>query len=69
MPTLPDAAELRVRASAAFDQMEAVLAKGTLEEKRELISAYVQTIKADPDQQSVRISLFAALFSRKVVCT
>lgn len=66
VPTLPDAAELRARASASFDQIEAVLAKGTLEEKRELISTYVQTIKADPDQQLVRISLFAALFSRKV---
>jgi hypothetical protein len=34
---LPQAEELRARASASFDDLERELADGTMEEKRELI--------------------------------
>lgn len=65
-PALPDLGELRRRASAAFERLDAVLAGGTLEEKRELIGCYVQKIKADPDRQSVHISLYPGLFSPEI---
>jgi len=39
---------------------------GMLEEKRCLIGAYVQKIKAEPDHQSVQISLYPAIFTREV---
>lgn len=67
LPELPDAAELRGRACEAFTAFESILAGGTLEEKRELIGLYVQRIEADPDRQAVHISLYPALFSRKIV--
>ncbi len=66
MPNLPDVKELRRRACAAFDDLEAVLKSGTIEEKRELISLYVQMIKAEPNRQSIQISLYPALFSRVI---
>ncbi|MFA9477750.1 recombinase family protein [Phycisphaerales bacterium AB-hyl4] len=66
LPTLPEVAELQARAVAAFDELEKVLESGTLEEKRELIAAYVQKIKAEPDHHQVQISLYPALFSRKI---
>lgn len=66
LPELPDVAELKARAAAAFDDLEGILARGTLEEKRELIALYVQKIKAEPDHHQVQISLYPALFSRKI---
>ena len=51
---------------AGLDQLDDVLAGGTIEEKRELISLYVQKVKADPDEQTVQISLYPMLFSRKI---
>jgi hypothetical protein len=65
-PALPAAAELRRNADRAFDELDKVLAGGTIEQRRELIGLYVQKIKADPDTNSVQISLFSALFSRVV---
>jgi hypothetical protein len=63
---LPDSDELHARAVAAFDDLETVLAGGTLEEKREMIGHYVQTIKADPDHSQIHIGLYPALVSRKI---
>jgi len=63
---LPSSDELHARAVAAFDDLTSVLTGGTLEEKRELIGCYVQTIKADPDSSQVQIGLYPALVSRKI---
>jgi hypothetical protein len=65
-PALPAVAELRRNADRAFDELDKVLAGGTIEQRRELIGLYVHKIKADPDTNSVQISLFSALFSRVV---
>jgi site-specific DNA recombinase len=65
-PNLPGADELRRRVSAEFDLLGEVLGGGTVEEKRELISHYIQKIKADPDQQTVHISLYPTLLSQKI---
>ena len=65
-PSLPDADELRLRVSAEFDRLGEVLAGGTVEEKRELISCYIQKIKADPDRQTVHISLYPTLLSQRI---
>ncbi len=45
---LPDAEELPDRSAAAFDDLDAVIAAGTIEEKRELVMAYVKRIEPDP---------------------
>ena len=66
IPNLPDSAELRQRACAAFDDLERILNEATIEEKRDLIRTYVQKIKAEPDSQQVVINLYPALFSRVV---
>jgi site-specific DNA recombinase len=63
LPQLPDAGTVRTRAKAAFDQLEAVLASATIEQRRELVGLYVQNIKADPATFSVQISLYPALFT------
>ena len=65
-PSLPAADELRRRVSLQFDRLNEVLAGSTVEEKRELISYYIQKIKADPDQQTVQISLYPTLLSQKI---
>ena len=66
VPALPAAAELR-NADSAFDELDKVLAGGMIQQRREMIGLYVQKIKADPDSNSVQISLYSALFSRRVV--
>jgi site-specific DNA recombinase len=63
VPQLPNANTLRARATAAFDQLETVLASATIEQRRELVSLYVQKVKADPEAYCVQISLYPALFS------
>jgi hypothetical protein len=62
----PDAVTLRERAAVEFDRLEAVLAGGTLYERRERIRLYVQQIKADPTTQTVQISLYPALLSSTI---
>ena len=62
-PQLPEPAEVRRRASAAFDDLDTVIGEGTIEEKRELVRAYVKRIEADPTVHTVQISLYPALFS------
>jgi len=42
LPALPAAAELRRDADRAFDELDKVLAGGTIEQRRELIGLYVQ---------------------------
>jgi hypothetical protein len=66
-PALPSPELIRERAAAEFDRMEHVVSSATVEEKRELIACYVQKIKADPDLQSVEISLYPTLLSQKIV--
>jgi hypothetical protein len=41
---LPSMAELQARAAAAFDDLDAVIDGGTIEEKRELLGLYVQRV-------------------------
>ncbi|MCX5659620.1 MAG: recombinase family protein [Planctomycetota bacterium] len=62
-PELPGPAELRKRIAKAFDRLERVLADGTLEERRDVLALYVQTIKAEPDHQSIRVGLYSPLFT------
>jgi len=66
-PALPPADVIRAKAAAEFDHLERTLADATTEEKRELIACYVQKIKAEPDQQTVQISLYPTLLSQKIV--
>lgn len=66
LPKLPSAKQLRAIAGAAFDRLENVVAGGLLEERREILAHYVQTIKADPDRSTVEISLYPALFNLKI---
>ena len=40
-----------------------MIGEGTIEEKRELVKAYVKRIEADPTVHTVQISLYPALFS------
>lgn len=63
VPALPGMDEIRRRAASEFDRLEEVLGGATVEEKRELIACYVQKIKADPDRQTVEISLYPTLLS------
>lgn len=65
-PTLPAGAELRRLASRAFDDLDRVMAGGTIEEKRGMISLYVKKIEAEPDRQTVQISLYPAILSRVI---
>lgn len=64
---LPSADIIRERAVAEFDHLDQVIAGATVEEKREFISCYIQKIKADPDLQTVHISLYPTLLSQKIV--
>lgn len=64
--SLPPAGDLRKRIAAEFDAVEALVASGTLEERRNLISCYVKEIKADPNQQVVQIGLYPTLLSQRI---
>jgi site-specific DNA recombinase len=63
---LPPVDDLRKRISAEFDRVEELLASGTLEERRAMIGNYVDTIKADPNEQVVHIGLYPILFSQTI---
>jgi seryl-tRNA synthetase len=69
LPQLPSAEIIRKRISDEFDRLEDVLQAATVEEKRALIANYVKRIKADPNLQEVKISLYPTLLSQKIVCT
>ncbi len=64
--SLPPVGDLRKRIAAEFDSVEALVASGTVEERRNLISCYVKEIKADPNQQVVRIGLYPTLLSQRI---
>lgn len=56
--SLPPLGVLRAKIAAEFDAVEALVASGTLEERRSLISCHVKEIKADPNRSTVRIGLY-----------
>jgi DNA invertase Pin-like site-specific DNA recombinase len=63
LPAVPEIADIRERAAVAFDRLASILADGPIEQKRELIGLYVQSVKADPIRQTVEIALYPALFN------
>lgn len=65
-PELPALPELRQRIAAEFDRMEALLAAGTLEERRALVGCYVHAIKTVPEEATVCIGLFPGVLSQMV---
>jgi hypothetical protein len=65
-PSLPPMPELRQRIAAEFDRMEAVLASGTLEQRRELVASYVHSLTALPEEETVRIGLLPGTLSQMV---
>lgn len=60
-PQLPPLPELRQRIAAEFDQMEALLASGTLEERRALVGCYVAQIKTKPEEETVCVGFLSGL--------
>ncbi len=64
--TTPVADDVRAEVSKEFDALEMVLAGGSLEEKRELIAAYVHRVEAAPERQTLAISLFPDRVSQMV---
>jgi site-specific DNA recombinase len=64
--TLPPLGQLRRKIAAEFDAVETLIASGTLEERRSLISCYVKEIKADPNRSTVRIGLYPTLLSQRI---
>lgn len=60
-PELPALPDLRQRINAEFDQMEALLASGTLEERRALVGCYVAQIKTKPEEETVCIGFLSGL--------
>ena len=67
LPKLPSEAVIRSRAAMALDEFEATIESAPLEQRREMVRTYVEKIEADPDSQTVRISLFSPLFSSVIV--
>jgi len=65
-PALPPTATIATNAASAFDELDRVLELGTIEEKRELLTLYVQKIQADPNLHQVGIGLYSSLFTWKV---
>lgn len=66
---LPPVGDLRERIAAEFDAVESLVASGTLEERRGLISCYVKEIKADPNRSTVHIGLYPTLLSQRIAGT
>ena len=64
---LPPMGQLRSKIAAEFDAVDRLIASGTVEERRSLISCYVKEIKADPDSSTVRIGLYPTLLSQRIV--
>ncbi|MCR9248757.1 MAG: hypothetical protein NXI31_27320, partial [bacterium] len=60
-PELPALPDLKQRITAEFDQMEALLASGTLEERRALVGCYVAQIKTKPEEATVCIGFLSGL--------
>ena len=64
---VPTTAEVRERAAATFDRLGDLMANAPLEQRREFIAAYVQSIAADPSRGVVTIRMFSPLFTRESV--
>lgn len=64
--SLPPVGDLRRRIAEEFDRFESLIASGTIEERRALISCSVKEIQADPDPQMVRIGLYPTLLSQRI---
>ena len=60
-PELPALPDLRQRIHAEFDHMEALMASGTLEERRTLVGCYVAQIKTKPEEATVCIGFLSGL--------
>jgi len=60
-PQLPPLPELRDRITAEFDNMEALLASGTLEERRTLVGCYIAQIKTKPEEKAVCVGFLSGL--------
>lgn len=65
--SLPPLGQLREKIAAEFDAVEALIASGTVEERRSLIACYVNEIKADPNRNTVCIGLYPTLLSQRIV--
>jgi site-specific DNA recombinase len=63
---LPSIGDLHKRISDEFEDIEKLLASGTLEERRSMIGNYVDRIKADPNEQVVHIGLYPTLLSQRI---
>ena len=61
---MPPVGELRAKIAAELDAVESLIASGTVEERRSLISCYIEDIQADPDSSAVRIGLYPTLLSQ-----
>jgi hypothetical protein len=64
VPEVPDAREIARWASDELNNLDQLLASGSLEEKRALIRTYVKGIKSDPITHEVEVHVMPALFSR-----
>ena len=53
----------------AFDDLDAVIGAGTIEERRELVRPHAKRIEADPTVHTVQISLYPALFTSIIAGT
>lgn len=63
---LPPVGDLRNRIAAEFENIQELLASGSLEERRSMIGNYVDEIKADPNEQVVHIGLYPTLLSQRI---
>ena len=66
---LPPLGQLRDKIAAELNAVEDLVASGTVEERRSLISCYVKEIKADPNRSTVRIGLYPTLLSQRIAGT
>ena len=62
-PEMPSPAEIAQRAAKELANVRALLESGSLEQKRELVRAYVKGMKVDPMAKEVELSIMPALFS------
>jgi len=69
LPKLASKSEIRLKAEAAFDQLETNIARGSLEARKELAATYIHRIDVEPINQQIRISFYPALFTRKIGAT
>ncbi len=66
IPQMVDAKELRKLAEREFEDLESVVQSGTVEEKRALLGQYINRVDAEPERNTVRISLYPPGLSQMV---